>query len=232
MPATTAKVGFGSTVEISTDGGSNWTQISEVYGLTPPAASINNPVATHMQSPNNAAERISGKIIDYGQTSFQINWIPGSAADIAIRGLVTGLASFSIRETFPNGITWTLTGLLASMTPATPLDDRMTCEVTLDITGALSTGSASAPTNTTLPAISGTPTEDEVLTALEGVWTGAPTFTYQWKRAGTNIAGATSRTYTLVTADATNAITVAVTGTNGAGNATATSAPTADIAAA
>lgn len=232
MPATTARVGYGSKVEISTDSGATWTAISEVYGLTPPAASISNPAATHMQSPNNAAEKIPGKIIDYGQTTFSINWIPGSAADVLIRGLVTGGSTFSIRETFPNGVTWTVTGLIASMTPAVPIDDRMTCDVTMDVTGALTTGTENAPTNTTVPAISGVATEGQVLTAYEGVWTGVPSFTYAWNRDGVAIAGATGRTYTLVTADVATTITVTVTGTNTAGSASATSAGLADIAAA
>jgi hypothetical protein len=222
MPATAASVGFGSKVEISTDG-STYTQIDEVFGLTPPGATITNPVATHMQSPNSAVERIPGKVIDYGQTSFQINWIPGSDADVLIRGLVTGGSSFTVRETFPGGVQWSLTGLLAAMTPATPLDDRMTCDITLDVSGALTTGTESAPTNTVLPAISGVAQEDAVLTAYEGVWTGTPTFTYAWKRDGVAISGATSRTYTLVAADVDAEITVTVTGTNSAGSASATS---------
>jgi hypothetical protein len=38
---------------------------------------------------------------------------------------------------------------------------------------------------------------------------------YQWKRAGTNISGATSSTYKIVQADGGSAITVAVTGDEG-----------------
>jgi len=230
MTATTARIGHGSVVEISTNGGSSWTEILEVTGLTPPGVTITNPTATHMKS--TAAERISGKIPDYGQTSFTINWVPGSASDIAIRGLVTGGSSFSIRETFPNGISWTLTGLLAAMTPATPMDDAMTCEIIIDVTGGLTTGTQSAPANSVLPAISGVAQEGEVLTAYEGVWTNAPSFTYVWKRDGSAISNATARTYTLVTADVGATITVTVTGTNSVGDASATSVGIIDVIAA
>lgn len=86
-----------------------------------------------------------------------------------------------------------------------------------------------APTNTIKPSLAGVLTQGEVLTAIPGIWTGEPAFTYQWKRDSSNIAGATSATYTLVAGDATKSISVAVTGTNSAGNATATSAATAAV---
>lgn len=64
------------------------------------------------------------------------------------------------------------------------------------------------------------------LTASTGVWTGypAPVFTFQWKRDGVAIAGATAQTYLPVSpADDGVTLTVDVTGTNSQGNATATS---------
>lgn len=87
----------------------------------------------------------------------------------------------------------------------------------------------SAPTNTLEPSIAGVLDEGEVLTAIDGVWTGSPAFTYQWKRDGTNIAGATAKTYTVAGADVGTGLSVTVTGTNGAGSASATSATTADV---
>jgi hypothetical protein len=87
------------------------------------------------------------------------------------------------------------------------------------------TGTGVAPVNTVAPVISGTPTVGQTLSSTTGTWTGnpTPTYTYQWKRNGSNIASATSSTYTLVQADATFAITCAVTGTNVVGQAEATS---------
>jgi len=109
---------------------------------------------------------------------------------------------------------------------------NITCEVTAtNVAGSSSATSNGiictgvAPVNTVAPVISGTPTVGQTLSSTTGTWTGnpTPTYTYQWKRNGSNIASATSSTYTLVQADATFAITCAVTGTNVAGAAEATS---------
>ncbi len=88
-----------------------------------------------------------------------------------------------------------------------------------------------APTNTVAPVVSGTATVGQTLSCTTGTWTGDATivFTYQWQRAGVNIGGATASTYLLVTADVGSAIRCRVTGTNGAGNATANSNATAAV---
>lgn len=85
--------------------------------------------------------------------------------------------------------------------------------------------SAVAPANTVAPAISGSTSIGSLLTSTSGAWTGtpAPTFTYQWRRDGANIAGATSATYTVTLADAGAQLTCRVTATNSAGTAGATS---------
>ena len=115
---------------------------------------------------------------------------------------------------------------------AADYNQAITCEVTAtNAFGAASatsnsiTGTATAPVNTVAPVISGTAVVGQILSSTTGTWTGTPTITYayQWKRNGSNIVSATSSTYTLVQADATFAITCAVTATNVAGSAEATS---------
>lgn len=80
------------------------------------------------------------------------------------------------------------------------------------------------------PTITGTAKVGSRLAATSGTWTPSPTFSYQWKRAGVAIPGATATAYSLVSADAGKAITVTVTGTkSGYSTASKTSAPTAAV---
>lgn len=81
------------------------------------------------------------------------------------------------------------------------------------------------PINTVSPVISGTNTVGSLLTTTNGTWSGSLpiTYTYQWLRNGLNISGATSSTYTLVTADTSNVVSCKVTATNSVGSANATS---------
>jgi Concanavalin A-like lectin/glucanases superfamily len=101
-------------------------------------------------------------------------------------------------------------------------------------TGVVQAASA-PPSNTSPPTISGTAQDTQVLTASPGAWSGAQpmTFAYQWQRCDgpscASIAGATSASYTIVTADVSHQLRVAVTATNANGFATATSALTAQV---
>ena len=96
-------------------------------------------------------------------------------------------------------------------------------------------GAPAAPTNSAVPTITGTAMVGETLTASNGTWAGKepPTgFAYQWKAGGTNIAGATAKTYLLTEDEEGKAITVTVTASNWKGSASATSSATSAVAAA
>lgn len=96
-----------------------------------------------------------------------------------------------------------------------------------------------APTNTSLPTISGTPRAGETLTAASGAWSGSSpiSFAYRWQRCNkngnscNNIGSASNQTYTLQKGDAGHRMRVSVTASNSDGSANAVSAPTAVVAA-
>ncbi|MDO8211102.1 hypothetical protein [Conexibacter sp. CPCC 206217] len=74
-----------------------------------------------------------------------------------------------------------------------------------------------SPEIRTQPTLSGVAQVGRALTCELGTWTGSPALTVAWLRNGLPIAGATSATYTLATADAGQQLACQVTATNAAG---------------
>ena len=119
-------------------------------------------------------------------------------AGVAISG-ATAAEYTLVAADLAKAITVTVTGSKAGYTPASAT--------------SAATTAASALTATPVPTVTGVPAVGSTLTAVAGTWTPATvTLSYKWLRNGVAIAGATAATYKLVTADAGQAITVAVTG--------------------
>jgi virginiamycin B lyase len=80
---------------------------------------------------------------------------------------------------------------------------------------------ASAPVNTSVPGISGTPASGQSLTCSPGTWSGLPepTISFSWLRDGGPIPGATLATYQVVDADRGHLLVCEVTATNNGGTA-------------
>jgi hypothetical protein len=149
----------------------------------------------------------------------------GQAVAVDITPLVAGNGSVSIAltTTSTSGIT------LDSREAGASLGPQLSVSTTTD----------AQPTNTSSPTISGTAQEGQTLTADPGTWSGTQPigYAYQWLRcdsAGANctdIAGATAKTYALVSAEVGSALRVAVTASNSAGSGSAASGATATITA-
>lgn len=71
------------------------------------------------------------------------------------------------------------------------------------------------------PSISGLPEVGATLTCKPGPWKGDPSFSYQWLRDGSAVAGATEATYEAAPADDGAGLQCRLTGTNAGGSAVA-----------
>ncbi|MFK4788873.1 fibronectin type III domain-containing protein [Microbacterium sp. ZW T5_56] len=99
------------------------------------------------------------------------------------------------------------------------------------VSAAATVGAGTIPA-APVPTISGTPAVGKTLTAVSGSWTSGTKLTYQWKRNGINVSGATAATYRLAAADKGAKLTVTVTGAlAGYTSASRLSASTAAVAA-
>ena len=80
-----------------------------------------------------------------------------------------------------------------------------------------------APVSTTLPTISGSAQQGQILTASNGSWSNSPSsYAYQWQDCSsstscTDISGATSSSYTLASSDVGKTVDVVVTARNAGG---------------
>ncbi len=135
--------------------------------------------------------------------------------------LIGGVATVQLNETIPTGSS--VTRRAVDITVLGGVDDGVhivLAEATAGISGnPCATGSGGGvPVDSTPPVISGTPTAGTTLSCSTGTWTNTPTsFTYQWSRDGTPIAGATNSTYTVRTLDEGLTLTCTVTAYNAAG---------------
>jgi predicted secreted protein len=145
MPASTALLGYGSVFEIVSDSSPDlFVAMLEVKSITPPSAKVDQVEVTHMQSPGRYREFISG-LIDSGETSFDMNFIPGNTSDqriFELLNLPTGaIRRRACRLSFPNGRTWAFDAEVTGYEPDVPFDDAMTSTVTMKVSGPISAGS-------------------------------------------------------------------------------------------
>lgn len=107
---------------------------------------------------------------------------------------------------------------------------NISCRVTATNSGGFASSTSNSisiiavPVNTGLPIISGTPSVGGTLSVSNGTWQFNPTFSYQWRRNGIAISGATNQTYIVQADDQGQQVSALVTATNAAGAASASSA--------
>lgn len=132
--ATQADIGNGTKFQIESGTPGTYTDIAEVFDITPPNETTDVIDASHMGSPDR--EFIMG-LTDPGETSFEMNFAPGSASEGLILAAKATRLPANFRIVFKNGAQWTFAGLLIGYEPAIPNEDKMTCTVTIKVTGSV-----------------------------------------------------------------------------------------------
>lgn len=134
---TDAMIGYQSKYRIRETAGSSGSffEIGEVINITPAEATANRVDATHMQSPGRRMEYIAG-MIDNGEASFEINWVPGGETDEFLNEQFNSGETREHQIEFPNGVTVTYSASIIGFSKTVPLDDRMTATVTVATSGA------------------------------------------------------------------------------------------------
>ncbi len=198
---------------------------------TAPAAQPPAPTASFTYSP---ASPVTGQSVHF--------YVTGSTCAVSP-------CSYSWADDPPSGGSWPLgSGQSIDFTFAEAATKYVTLTVTdglnrtaivehnVIVTSAAVPVPPSAPSNSALPAISGTAAQGQTLTTSNGSWTGSPTsFSYKWEDCNTSgascstISGATSSRYTLRSGDTGHTIRSVVTATNSAGSTPATSPQTSTV---
>ncbi len=136
MAETTGKIGFGTLFKRG-DGATPteaFTAVAEVLDIDGPGMSRDAVDATHQESPNGFKEAIPG-LRDAGEITFPLNFLESNASQNAIRDdLMTGTAR-NYQVVFPGGQIWQFKGFITGFSPKAPIEDRMTADVTVKITG-------------------------------------------------------------------------------------------------
>lgn len=129
---TSAISGFGTQLKI---GG---TAIVELQDVSGPSLSLETIEVTSHSSLDGWKEYIAG-LLDAGEVSFDINYVPTAATHKnASGGLLYLLGQRSLQAftlVFPDSTSWTFNAFVTSFEPSAPVQDKLTASITLKLAG-------------------------------------------------------------------------------------------------
>lgn len=123
-------------------------QISELVSVTPPAPTRDTIDTTHHGSSGDYREFISS-LIDAGEGTAMIHYVPGGATDILLQLIMASgaLTAFAIDVNKGDGTQQRISGsaILTGVAPGdVVIDDKMTAGITLKVSGPLVRGAVPA----------------------------------------------------------------------------------------
>lgn len=139
---TEARIGWGGELQIGLDANaSSLVEIGEVRSFTMGSDEVDEHEVTHLKSPNRRKEFIAG-LIDGGDMTATINYVPGSASDILLTAALTAGTTRAVRVIIPaqDGTpAWQITtaGFVKRYSPeAVEANAPITATLTIRVTGA------------------------------------------------------------------------------------------------
>ncbi len=131
---------YGTLLQVG-DGGAPeaFTTIAEVTEISGPSLVLDPLDVTSHESPGAFREFVGG-LLDGGEVTFTINYVPTGSTHDASTGIIADMIARTVRNfqvIFPDvGATvWSFAALVTAFEPAEPVDDRLSAEVTLKVTG-------------------------------------------------------------------------------------------------
>lgn len=126
------KVGNGATSE-------TFTTVAEVRDIEGPELQLEAKEVTSHDS--GGWREYIGTLLSGGEVSFDLNFIPSNATQSYSAGLIKDMVDRTKRNfqiIFPttSPTTWAFTALVTGFKPSSAVEDELTAEVTLQITGA------------------------------------------------------------------------------------------------
>lgn len=138
--ATAALSATGTLLKIGDGGGTeSFTTIAEVTKIGGPKLKMETKDVTSHSSTGGWREFIA-TLLDAGEVSFSINFIPTGATHSQTSGLLKDMKNktkrnFQVVFTDTGATTWTFAAFVTSFEPDQPVDGALTASVTLKITG-------------------------------------------------------------------------------------------------
>lgn len=116
-----------------------FTTIAEVTEIGGPSLAQDPLDVTSHTSPGAFREFVGG-LLDGGEVTFTINYVPTDGTQDASTGLLADMIARIVRNfqlIFPDvgTTTWSFAALITAFEAAEPVDDRLSAEVTLKLTG-------------------------------------------------------------------------------------------------
>lgn len=138
MPISKGNIGYGTTLSYSTNLVTpSYTALAELIDITPPKQKVKSVDFTTFSSPSDAQEFKPG-LLDGGEVTLKVNYRSDSQAvvDTLVQTMVAWKTQLPITASeVTTGGSWTFTGFLTDIGGAVPVDDRITSDFTIKVSG-------------------------------------------------------------------------------------------------